>query len=326
MLCIHHHSTDPYFNIATDEYIFKHIPEDCFMLWQNDNAIIVGKHQNTLSEINYDYVKARNIHVVRRLSGGGAVYHDMGNLNFSFTKTGDEGSLMDFEKYTLPIIEVLQSLGVNARFEGRNDISVEGKKISGNAEHIFKNKVLHHGTLLFASEMKNISEALRINPLKYIDKAVKSIPKRVTNISQYLNKSITIDEFAEKIMAYIVATNPQAKKYVFTAADLEAIGKIRDEKYATDAWNYGYSPDYSFKKGIRTKGGTLEMNLDVEKGVIQRVKILGDFFNKKDISEIEKALEHTAHNEMAIQAVLNQFQIDDYFINFTAGDLIESMF
>lgn len=326
MLCIHHHSTDPYFNIATDEYIFKHIAEDCFMLWQNDNAIIVGKHQNTLSEINYDYVKAQNIHVVRRLSGGGAVYHDMGNLNFSFTKTGDEGSLMDFEKYTLPIIEVLQSLGVNARFEGRNDISVEGKKISGNAEHIFKNKVLHHGTLLFASEMKNISEALRINPLKYVDKAVKSIPKRVTNIAQYLNTPITIDEFAKKIMAHIVATNPQARMYTFTPGDLEAIGKIRDEKYATDAWNYGYSPDYSFKKGIRTKGGTLEMNLDVEKGVIQRVKILGDFFNKKDISEIERALEHTAHNEEAIKAILNQYQIDDYFINFTAEELMEAMF
>src|SRR5690606_26723949 len=154
MLCIHHHSTDPYFNIATDEYIFRHIKEDCFMLWQNDNAIIVGKHQNTLAEINFDYVKANNIHVVRRLSGGGAVYHDLGNLNFSFTKTGADSSLMDFEMYTRPILEVLNSLGVPAKFEGRNDLTIDGKKISGNAEHIFKNKILHHGTLLFSSEMK----------------------------------------------------------------------------------------------------------------------------------------------------------------------------
>lgn len=326
MLCIHHHSTDPYFNIATDEYIFRHISEDCFMLWQNDNAIIVGKHQNTLAEINYDYVKEQNIHVVRRLSGGGAVYHDMGNLNFSFTKTGEDGSMMDFEKYTSPIIEVLQSLGVDAKFEGRNDISVDGKKISGNAEHIFKNKVLHHGTLLFSSEMKNISEALRINPLKYIDKAVKSVPKRVGNISQYLKEPISIEAFTQKIMDHVLASTPDAKLYEFTPADLEAIGKIRDEKYATHEWNYGYSPDYSFKKGIKTNGGTLEMNMDVEKGMIKKVKIFGDFFNEKDIAEIEQALENSLHEEAAIRKVLGSFNIAEYFRNITEDDLVEAMF
>ena len=326
MLCIHHHSTDPYFNIATDEYIFRHIPEDCFMLWQNDNAIIVGKHQNTLAEINYDYVKEQNIHVVRRLSGGGAVYHDMGNLNFSFTKTGEDGSMMDFEKYTLPIIEVLQSLGVDAKFEGRNDISVDGKKISGNAEHIFKNKVLHHGTLLFSSEMKNISEALRINPLKYIDKAVKSVPKRVGNISQYLKEPISIEAFTQKIMDHVLASDPAARLYEFTPADLEAIGKIRDEKYATHEWNYGYSPDYSFKKGIKTNGGTLEMNMDVEKGIIKKVKIFGDFFNEKDITEIEQALEDSLHEEAAIRKVLGRFNIAEYFRNISEDDLVEAMF
>ncbi|MFT3980218.1 MAG: lipoate--protein ligase [Ferruginibacter sp.] len=326
MLCIFHQSTDPYFNIATDEYIFRHIPEDCFMLWQNDNAIIVGKHQNTLSEINYDYVKEHNIHVVRRLSGGGAVYHDMGNLNFSFTKTGKDSTLMDFEKYTLPIIEVLQSLGVDAKFEGRNDISVEGKKISGNAEHIFKNKVLHHGTLLFASEMKNISEALRINPLKYIDKAVKSVPKRVGNISSYLKEPLTIQAFAQKIMDHIVKVNPEARLYEFTDADLAAIGRIRDEKYATREWNYGYSPDYSFKKGIKTNGGTIEMNLDVERGIIKKVKIFGDFFNEKDITEIEEALVDAAHEEAAIRSILGRYDIATYFRNITADDLVEAMF
>ncbi|HND74044.1 MAG TPA: lipoate--protein ligase family protein, partial [Saprospiraceae bacterium] len=145
MLCIYHESTDPYFNIATDEYILKYMEEDCFMLWRNDNAIIVGKYQNTLSEINYDYVRENNISVVRRMSGGGAVYHDLGNLNFSFTKSGADSNLTDFEKFTKPIVDVIRSLGVDARFEGKNDLMIDGRKFSGNAAHIYKNKILHHG-------------------------------------------------------------------------------------------------------------------------------------------------------------------------------------
>ena len=326
MLCIHHHSTDAYFNIATDEYIFKHIPEDCFMLWRNDNAIIVGKHQNTLAEINIDYVKKHDIKVVRRLSGGGAVYHDLGNLNFSFTRTGKDGEMVDFKKYTEPILEVLRELGVDARFEGRNDLTIDGKKFSGNAEHVFKNKILHHGTLLFASEMKNVSEALKINPLKYSDKAVKSIPKRVTNISEHLKTPITLEEFTNKVMEHIIATHDDCVLYEFSEDDIKAIQKIRDEKYATREWNYGRSPDYSFKKGIRTSGGTLEMNIDAENGIIKKIKIFGDFFNEKDITEIESALENVPHEEDAIRKALDGYKIDSYFRSITLDELVGVMF
>lgn len=248
MLCIYHESTDPYFNIATDEYILKYMEEDCFMLWRNDNAIIVGKYQNTLSEINYDYVRENNISVVRRMSGGGAVYHDLGNLNFSFTKSGADSNLTDFEKFTKPIVDVIRSLGVDARFEGKNDLMIDGRKFSGNAAHIYKNKILHHGTILFASEMRNVAEALRINPVKYQDKAQKSVPKRVTNISEHLREPMTVKEFTEKVMDYVLSIYPDSRLYQFTEEDLAVIRKLRDEKYATHEWNFGKSPDYSFKK------------------------------------------------------------------------------
>lgn len=326
MLCIYHESTDPYFNVATDEYILKYIEEDCFMLWRNDNAIIVGQFQNTLSEINYDYVKAHHIAVVRRLSGGGAVYHDLGNLNFSFTKTGKDTNLSDFEKFTRPIVEVLQQLGVDAKFEGKNDLTVDGKKIAGNAAHIYKNKILHHGCLLFSSQIRNVSEALKINPMKYIDKAVKSVPKRVTNISDHLKTPITIEEFTHKVMEHVLAIYPNSRLYTFTSEDLQKIKQLRDEKYATQEWNYGKSPDYNFKKAIRTKGGLLEMNLEVKKGTIEKVKIFGDFFSEKGITEIENALAYTVHEEKAIRTVLSRFPIDRYFRNIDADELIEAMF
>ncbi len=326
MLCIYHESTDPYFNVATDEYILKHIDEDCFMLWRNDNAIIVGKYQNTLSEINYDYVKAQNIAVVRRLSGGGAVYHDLGNLNFSFTQAGENSNLSDFEKFTRPIVDVLQQLGANARFEGKNDLMIDGMKIAGNAEHIFKNKILHHGCLLFSSEMRNVSEALKVNPVKYIDKAVKSVPKRVTNISDHLRTRITIEQFTRKLMEHVISIYPNCRPYTFTPEDLRRIKELRDKKYATREWNYGNSPNYNFKKAIRTKGGLLEMNLDVKKGIIEQAKIFGDFFSEKGIVEIEEALVDTAHEENAIRQVLSGFPIEKHFRNITIDDLITAVF
>lgn len=327
MLCIKNDNTNPYFNLAAEEYVLKNFPENCFMLWRNRPSIIVGKHQNTLAEINIDYVKQNNIDVVRRLSGGGAVFHDLGNLNFTFIKnTGNDEALVDFKKYVKPILEVLQHLGVNAKFEGRNDIMIDGKKISGNAEHVFKKRVLHHGTLLFSSQMANLSNALKVNPLKYQDKGVKSVRSRVTNISEHLPKSISVTEFQHEILDFIMNSNADAKLYEYTREDQDRINSLVNEKYSTWEWNFGYSPKYGFEKSIKTNGGNVQVQMNIEKGIIQNLKIYGDFFNELDINDIEEAITGQKHHEDTIRKSLQKLPFERYFHNISVNELLEAMF
>lgn len=326
MLCIIRQETDPYFNLAAEEYVLKHFERDCFMLWRNEPSIIVGKHQNTLAEINIDYVKENQIKVIRRLSGGGAVFHDLGNLNFTFIASGESHKLVDFRKFTLPILEVLQKLEIEAKFEGRNDLTIEGRKFSGNAEHVFKNRVLHHGTLLFSSQMADLSSALKVDPDKFQDKAVKSVRSRVTNISEHLKKPFTVLEFRDLILDHVMESTPGAELYSFTNEDVEAISKLRDEKYISWEWNYGYSPKYNFRKTIKTNGGKLEVTMEVENGIIKEVKFYGDYFNKLDPAEIETALAGAAHDEDAMRNALNGFEIGEYFLNVSKGELLVTLF
>ncbi|MGM0612371.1 MAG: lipoate--protein ligase [Bacteroidota bacterium] len=326
MLCIYSPETTPAFNIASEEYLMKNIDQDVFLLYINGPSIIVGKHQNTLSEINVDYVKENNIEIVRRLSGGGAVFHDLGNLNFAFIKKGEDTNLVDFQKFTIPILDVLRKLNIDAKFEGRNDLTIDGKKFSGNAEHVYKNKVLHHGTLLFSSKMEDLGKALNVNPRKFKDKAVKSVKSRVTNIKEHLEKDMSVDEFAEMLMQDIMQTEPDGKRYEYTEADKEAIQNLVDQKYGTWEWNFGYSPKYNFSRYTKTQGGHIEVNLDVIDGVIKNAKFFGDFFSSKDIGEIEDALKGIQHNEVKIRKQLEDFNISQYFNKVTLDELVGCLF
>lgn len=329
MLCIDNTSTEPYFNQAAEEYLLKNFEEDIFMLWRNDNAIIVGKHQNTLAEINLDNVKQREIKVVRRLSGGGAVYHDMGNLNFTFIMNfgSDEGKI-DFRRYTYPIIEVMDSLGIKAEFTGRNDIVINDQKFSGNAEHIYhqKKRVLHHGTLLFASQIKDISDALNVNPLKFEGKARKSVRSRVTNISSHLKEKLSVEQFRQMVMDHIVSKYPDAVDYQFGAEDKLQIQKLADEKYSQWEWNYGYSPKYGLKKGIKAEGGHVEVHLNVDKGRISELQIFGDFFVSRDPQPVIDALIGVEHRHDAVLAALQAIRSSEYYQDISEEELTEAFF
>lgn len=317
-------SIDPYFNLAAEEYLLKHTEEEYFSLWRDEPCIIVGKNQNTLSEINTDYVKENNIKVVRRLTGGGAVFHDLGNINFTFI-VNDNHSYNDFYKFVKPIIEVLRQLGVEAEFSGRNDMLIEGKKFSGNAQCKYKNRVMHHGTLLFSSNMADLSGALKPKAVKFSDKSVKSVASRVTNISEHLPKALDVLEFKEAIFKYIIAEEGKEVEN-FSKEEVQIINKLKEEKYSTWQWNYGKSPRYNFYNEKKFPAGTVEVTLQVTSGCIENIKIYGDFFGKLDIQGLEEYLEGKPHNEEDIRKALIDLDLDSYITNITLDNFMEILF
>ncbi|HEY4787425.1 MAG TPA: lipoate--protein ligase [Bacteroidales bacterium] len=294
MLCITNHITDPYFNIASEEHLLKNFSDDIFMLYINEPSIIVGKHQNTFAEINHRFTLENNIKIVRRLSGGGTVFHDSGNLNFCFIRNGQEGNLIDFKRFTQPIIEVLQSMGVPAERSGRNDLIINGLKFSGNAEHVYKNRTLHHGTLLFSSRLDNLGTALKVNPDLYQDKAVKSVRSKVTNISEYLPSDITIDAFKETILKHLTSGSEEVFAYEFNQHDMTEIRTLIETKYNTWDWNFGYSPRFVFTNRQSFNGKLLEVELMVEKGLIKQAKLTVD---KQPIDEVSRVLTGVCYRE-----------------------------
>ena len=324
MLLINNDNTNPYFNFALEEYLLKKTDKDLFRLWMCDPCISVGKNQNTISEINSDYVRKNSIPIVRRQSGGGAVFHDLGNLNFTFISCNNN-SFSDFKRFTQPIIDLLKTLGINAEFSGRNDLLIDGKKFSGNAQYNYKNKVIHHGTLLFSSQISNLSNALKVKPIKLESKGIKSVKSRVTNISEHLDKPMSISEFRDSVMNYVFSLNSNNSYFNLTEKDIENVNKLSKEKYSTWEWNFGNSPNYSLVNELRYIGGTLEFHLNVSKGFITDIKFFGDFFGKKDISNVEDLLIGVKHEEESLKEKLNNINIDDYFLGSDVNVLVSGI-
>lgn len=329
MIIVNNPSHDPYFNLALEEYLLKnlHVDETIAMLWQNSPAIIVGKHQNTLEQINTAYVQEHNIAVVRRLSGGGAVYHDLGNLNFTFIVPRQKQAIpKSFAWFSQPVITVLAELGVKAEFSGRNDIQIDGKKFCGNAQYLYADKQLHHGAILFDTDLTVLQKALQIKPSKFQGKGVDSVRSRVTNIVDYLSEPLPIEKFKELLLkAMVEMAQEPVQRYELTAEDLGQVNKLREEKYITWQWNYGESPDFNVKKEQKFPGGTVEIYLNVQQGMIKNCKIYGDFFANEDVTILENRLSGLPYNAAALRRGLEGVEISQYILNVGTEEFLQCL-
>ncbi|CAM4374444.1 lipoate--protein ligase [Paenibacillus tarimensis] len=308
--------TDPSINLALEEYALRNLPmpESYLLFYVNEPSIIIGKNQNTVEEINTDYVHDQGIHVVRRLSGGGAVYHDLGNLNFSFITNDDGESFHNFAKFTKPVIDALQKLGVEAELTGRNDIQVGERKISGNAQFASKGRMFSHGTLLFDSAMEHVASALRVKPIKIESKGTKSVRGRVANISEFLETKISLEEFRSMLLRELFQCEPEAvPRYPLTDADWQAVEQLAEERYRNWEWNYGRSPKFNLERARKFTSGIIDVRLYVENGHIEGIKLYGDFFGVRDVADLELLLTGIRYEEAAIRQAIADVDLHSFF-------------
>lgn len=323
MITIRNDSLDPHYNLALEEYVLKNLNQDdsILLLWQNEPSVIIGRFQNTVEEINQEYIRKNGINVVRRITGGGAVYHDLGNLNFSFIVPSDQKNI-DFSRFTEPVIKALAKMGIETKQSGRNDITIDGKKFSGNAQFHYRDRILHHGTLLFNSRLEDVQKALQVKADKIASKGVKSVRSRVTNIVDYLDQKIEVADFRDLLLTYLFEGEP-IMEYSLSEEDRLQIQRVMEEKYLTWEWNYGYSPAFNVIKNGRFPWGGIEFYFDVQKGIIQDCKIYGDFFSNADINELAEVFPGVKYRKEDLAQLLETVDLTRYFAGAVQAELLD---
>lgn len=324
VLCYHLNHPDPYFNLATEEYLLKNFEEDIFMLWSSESSIVVGKHQNALAEINHRYVKENQIKVARRLSGGGTVFHDPGNLNFTFMRKVEKIEEVNYKIFLQPVKEALEKLGLEVSSSKRDDLILDGKKISGNAQHVFRKRVLHHGTLLFDSHLEKLKNALKVDLSRFEDKAVQSNRSVVTNIADHLPNPMTVAEFGDFMFDTIARSFPDYRFAGLTDADKAAIQILRDEKYCQWEWIYGYSPKYTYRNAIKTAKGELKVTLSIAKGKIVQSEWEGPI-SQELILKLTELLRDKNHAYDVLQPAFTLVQSELEKEGFDAEELVSQL-
>ena len=325
MIYIRNNSNDPFYNLAFEEYFFKleTIDDAVLLLWQNSPSVIIGRYQNTIEEINEDFIDENNINVVRRNTGGGAVYHDYGNLNYSFIVPSEEKKI-DFETFTKPVIDALREMGIEASLAGRNDLVVEGKKFSGNAQYTYNGRLLHHGTLLFDADLSTLDKALKMKKGKIESKSIKSVRSKVTNLKPYFNEDADVNQFKEKLLEHFYKAE-NLKEYKVTAEDRKNIETLADEKYRTWKWTYGESPKCNVVRGSRFNSGYIEFRFQIEKGLIVNAYIYGDFFSGKNAYELLDKFKGIEYKREAIEKSLKNVDLRAYLGDVSLEELINTI-
>lgn len=320
MIIIRNDSTDPYFNLAAEQYLIDNCDEDVFMLWRNQKTVVIGNNQNAYAEVDRDYAESNGISVSRRLTGGGAVFHDMGNVNFSFIIPSD-GKGIDFVRYTMPIIKSLNKMGLNAELSGRNDILVDGMKVSGNAQCVRNGKVLHHGTLLYCADLGDVAAVLKVDPSKLRSKGIKSVKSRVGNIKDFMNTDMDVTEFMKRIEADF-----EGQRRAFTSDEVSEITKLRNSKFSTWEWIWGRSKAYELNTKERFPYGSIEAHVNTDRGIIKEVSFSGDFFGVGDIRELEASLYGVKYEYADVLKKLKKYDIQRYIFGSSAEDISKLLF
>lgn len=314
-------SVDPYYNLAFEEYVLKNCRDDDYLiLWQNDNTIVFGVNQNPLEEIIINKAKEEHVNIVRRTTGGGAVYHDMGNLNFSYITDWNDGENSGYEFFLTPITEAFAKISITIDIQGRNDLTIEGKKVSGNAQRLLGDRILHHGTLLINSDLSRIGRFLNVSREKIESKGIKSVQSRVANISDFTDEELNV-EYVKKLLKDMYFSHG-VEVEVFDKKICQDIQRIADDKYRSWEWTYGRSPKFNYKNRKRFSGGILEANLDVHEGKINECIIRGDFLSLKDIRDIEAKLKGIRYDAQDIKKALDTPDFELYFGTITKSEAL----
>ncbi len=320
-------STDPAWNLAFEETVLRERRQgDCFMLWQNEPVVVIGQNQNAEAEISRDFTQAHHIRVIRRCTGGGAVYHDLGNLNYSFFTDADRNRQEILDAMISPLVRALRDLGLDAHTSGRNDILVGERKISGTASRILNGRILHHGCLLFDVDLTMMAGALQVDPEKFRSRGIQSVRSRVTNLRTLLQeqgRDMDMAAFRAHLQASLAK---QQQEDHLTPGELEQVRALKESKYDTWAWTFGSSPSSDLTVRGRLPGGTLEIRASLQEGRISHLEFRGDFLSMRPLDPLTEALKGCPLDRREVEAVLHRFPLEELFGSITAEEILDLLF